>query len=300
MKVKELEKIYKLVSSTGSWENLVQNASEEFSTLKKIFEDSKNKVETNPIIEIAEEDFKEIKTQIKNFFDETLENLNDTSDSKFYMEIMERIINFFWSENFRNSALSKIIEYSIHYLENKNVNKHLHFVVMQHTILYLNKKKEQEEKIVNERLQVITFFITRTFVFSNFSKENDQVFFERKYQTTFFNGKELLKTGEKISFIYNELFILIQESSSICNILEDLIVKSKSDFIVKDENVNDLNKALSSLIKQLYYRKFQYPVVLLLLISIMSDILPEFNLSKEGRYEFQEEIITYIGLLYTD
>lgn len=144
------------------------------------------------------------------------------------------------------------------------------------------------------------FFISKKFSF--FNNNHAQGSFKTRYENLFRIGKslleELLKEGETIPFIYKEMFLLMKESQYFLKIVEDSLVRSKSNFVIKEEDLNNIKNSLSFLIKKCYEKNFQYRTVQLLVLSIWIDII--LNLSQEKIYQFREEIFAYIQLLFTD
>lgn len=74
---------------------------------------------------------------------------------------MEKLINTFWLNNVKNAALIEIIEYGCLYLskKQKGSNKNLKFFLLKNSILYLEKQKKKERKFLEQRFQILAFFI---------------------------------------------------------------------------------------------------------------------------------------------
>lgn len=301
MKINELEFIYaslEINRDCKDWEIFLKKINTNPFVLKKVVEDSKIEINSQLpyFVEINNSEFKKV---LEYFGNSTkLETEYDFENA------MEKLIDYFWSENVRNAAILYTIYESVSFFSElankKNLDQNLYLFLMKNAILYLEQKERKENRLIQERIEIISFFIAKTFMSSSFLKENKKSLF-LKFKKLVKTCEGLLKDfNETLDSPYREMFFLVQESNFIAQFMESVVLNSKSNLITQDEKLKEFDNSLSFLIKKFHQQNFQYTTTQLLIRSILEDILPDLNLTYEQNYTFVHEMFAYIALLYND
>jgi hypothetical protein len=307
MKFHQLELIYNFLETGidlkgtdfNDWETFLKKVINSNNTflLEKILEDSKIK----------------INSQIPYFVDinkyDLREGLEDFINSKKleaecdFNSVMEELIDYFWSNNLRNEAIRWTIYESVSFLselDNKKNLKNLHLFLMKNAILYLETKEKKENLLIKERVEILSFFIAKTFMSSSFLKENKKILV-LKFKKLVKTCEGLLEDfNETLDSPYSEMFSLVQQSNFIAEFMESVVLNSKSNLITQDEKLKQFDNSLSFLIKKFHQQNFQYTTTQLVIRSILDDILPDLNLTYEQEYTFVHAMFAYMALLYNN
>nr|AYO28157.1 hypothetical protein [Synura petersenii]AYO28180.1 hypothetical protein [Synura petersenii] len=300
MKKRNLQELYNLINELAGVNKceLIENL-----ILKEISDDLKNGKLEEGIYEIDEDNYEELQRIIKDLINQNVEQLNQEID---FQSFMESLIDLFWGNSIQKDALLEVIEYALLFLDEiikkQNLRKNFSLSLRKNSILYLEKKEKRKENRLNERLEILVFFITNKFIFSHFSSpiKNKEALLKNRYKMLLNYGQKLLQKGWTINCIYEEMCHLMQESKSIINVVENFLVECPLplDPVIKSKKISDFRDLLMELVKELFQKNFQLFTVQVLFESIFLDVFP--FLTRDENYQFMEGILAYIDLLFID